>query len=101
MGFQLMWSPAHVRHGRNIVENLKSANYDINSLLYIEMTKQKQNTMNKAVFCKLSKYMYHIMETNITQHIVLKEGNVCLTYIYLQLKTWYVPCTHTKEHVFT
>ena len=33
--------------------------------------------------------MYHIMETSITQHIMLKEGNVCLTYIYLQLKTWY------------
>ena len=46
MCFQLMWSPAHARHGRNLVENLKSVNYDITSLNYAETIKQKQNTMN-------------------------------------------------------
>ena len=46
MGFQLMWSPAHVKHGRNLVENLNPGNYNVASSLYAEMIKQKQNTMN-------------------------------------------------------
>ena len=41
-----MWSPVHIRHRRNLVENFKSANYDVTSLLYAEMIKQKPNTMN-------------------------------------------------------
>ena len=46
--------------------------------------------------------MYKIMETSITQHIMLKEGKVCLKmYLFTIFKTWYVPHTHTKGHVFT
>ena len=45
--------------------------------------------------------MYTVMDTSITQHIMPKEGTVCLKYIYLQFKTWYAPYTHTKGHVFT
>ena len=84
MGFQLMWSLAHVRHGRNLVENLKSANYDITLLLYTEMIKQKQNTTNVSSVLQIKQaYMYKIMETSIIQHIMLKEGNVCLkTYLF-------------------
>ena len=44
--FQLVWSLAHVRHGRNLVENLKSANYDVTSSIYAETIKKKQNTTN-------------------------------------------------------
>ena len=102
MGFQLMWSLAHAGHGRNLVENLKSVNYDVTSLTYAEMIKQKQNITNVSSVLRIKQAcMHRIMETSITQYIMLKEGNVCLKYIYLQLKTWYVPCTHTKGHVFT
>ena len=41
-----MQFPAHARNGRNLVENLKSVDYDVISLIYTEMIKQKQNTMN-------------------------------------------------------
>ena len=85
MGFQLMWSLAHVRHGRNLVENLKSANYDVTLLLYTETIKQKQNTTNVSSVLQIKQaYMYKIMETSITQHIMLKEGNVGLkTYLFI------------------
>ena len=46
MGFQLMWSLAYAGHGGNLVENLKSANYNVTPLTYAEMIKQKQNTTN-------------------------------------------------------
>ena len=99
MGFQLIWSLAHTGHRGNLVEILKSVNYNVTSLTYAEMIKQKQNTTNVSSALQIKQvYMYTIMET---QHIMLKEGNVCLKYIYLQYKTWYVPCTHTKGHVFT
>ena len=82
MGFQLMWSLAHAGHRGNLVENLKSANYNVTSLTYAEMIKQKQNTTNVSSVLQIKQaYMYKIMETSITQHIMLKEGNVCLKYI--------------------
>ena len=31
INFQLVWSLAHARHGRYLVENLKSVNYDVTS----------------------------------------------------------------------
>ena len=46
MGFQLMWSLACARHGRNLVEILKSVNYNVTLLTYAEMIKQKQNSTN-------------------------------------------------------
>ena len=84
MGFQLMWSPACVRHGRNLVENLKSANYDVTSLTYAETIKPKQNTTNVSSVLQIKQaYMYTIMETSITQHIMLKDAIFALNiYIY-------------------
>ena len=84
MGFQLMWSLAHAGHGRNLVENLKSVSYDVTSLIYAEMIKQKQNTTNVSSVLRIKQaYMYKIMETSIIQHTMLKEGNVCpKTYLF-------------------
>ena len=69
MGFQLMWSPAHVRHGRNLVENLKSVNYDVTSLFYAEMIKQTKHYELSCVLQIKQTYTYKIMETSLTQHI--------------------------------
>ena len=84
MGFQMMWFLAHVRHGRNLVEKLKSVNYGITLLIYAEMIKQKQNTTNVSSVLQIKQAcMYKTMETSITHHIMLEEGNVCLkTYLF-------------------
>ena len=84
MDFQMMWYLACARHGRNLVENLKSVDYNITSLTCAEMIKQKQNTTNVSSVLQIKQaYMYKIMETSIIQHIMLKEGNVCpKTYLF-------------------
>ena len=67
MGFQLMWSPAHVRQGTNLVENLKSVDYNVASLLYAETIKQKQNATNVSSVLQIKQVcMYKLMETSIT-----------------------------------
>ena len=40
ISFQLVWSLACARHGRYLVEILKSVNYDVTSSTYAEMIKQ-------------------------------------------------------------
>ena len=41
-----MWCAAHAEHRTYLVENFKSANYNVTPLIYAEMIKQNQNTMN-------------------------------------------------------
>ena len=46
INYPLMWSAACAEHGMCLVENFKSANYDVTPLTYAETIKQKKNTMN-------------------------------------------------------
>ena len=41
------------------------------------------------------------MRTSTIQHVMLKEGNFAQNMFICNLRTWYVPHIHTKEHVFT
>ena len=49
MNYPPMWSAACAEHGTYLVENFKSANYDVTPSTYAEMIKQKQNTELSSV----------------------------------------------------
>ena len=54
INFQLGWSTAHASQGRNLVENLKSVNYDVNLSTYAKMKKQSKTMQIKQCFMNLA-----------------------------------------------